>query len=281
MAVPFNTAMPIYHQIAQLLLTRARSGDFPASKLPSEKALCLEFGVSRTTIRQALDVLKRQNLLWSQRGVGTRFRLVPEDSEASILVGDPLSVALDTPIGLAQLDLVPAPGDAARFLAVAIGTPVCRLLRVHELAATPFSVAISYMKQELAAAFDGTSLKQPLGQFLWERLGLLQRRSAHTVRIVRADEHIAALLQVAFGDPVLNVQSEVFRDAGVPLRLTQNYFGEARYAYTSEVLWETLPRYPRENGDSRVALSRQYFADAHRVGSALGAALPARAAVER
>src|SRR5437763_378819 len=73
--IPFHEAIPRYHQIAQLLRQRAATGELGAKdgkkKGFTEQALCDEFGVSRTTIRQALGMLKRDGVLASRRGVGT------------------------------------------------------------------------------------------------------------------------------------------------------------------------------------------------------------------
>jgi GntR family transcriptional regulator len=68
-----NASVPMYHQIAQVLRRRLEAGDLGATgQLATEHELCEEFGVSRTTVRHALSYLKREGLLSSRRGVGTR-----------------------------------------------------------------------------------------------------------------------------------------------------------------------------------------------------------------
>ena len=59
-------------QAIQIIIDRIRSGEYaPESRLPSEDALGQELGVSRTTIRSALDHLAAQNLVRRRHGVGT------------------------------------------------------------------------------------------------------------------------------------------------------------------------------------------------------------------
>jgi GntR family transcriptional regulator len=59
-------------QAIQILSDRIRSGEYaPESRLPSEDALGLELGVSRTTIRSALEHLAAQNLVRRRHGGGT------------------------------------------------------------------------------------------------------------------------------------------------------------------------------------------------------------------
>lgn len=238
MTLPFNAAIPLYHQIAHLILMRARSDDPPGQKLPTEQALCAEFGVSRTTIRQALDVLKRQRLLQSRRGVGTRFVGAPSKPKLAAMSGDPLHTNLGTRVRIVSLQIVPAPSQVTAFLGQAPGTAVVRLIRVHALEAAPLSVVISYLPKALAPILTRAALRKPVHEVLWQRCRLLQHRSVHTVGIARADAEIASLLKIGLTDPVLHVRSLVHLDDGKPIRWTDNYFREDRYEYSAEVIWE-------------------------------------------
>lgn len=68
-----SSPLPMYVQIAASLRSMIQSGVLPpGSLLPSEKQLCDSFGVSRMTLRQAYDVLDREELVRSQRGRGTQ-----------------------------------------------------------------------------------------------------------------------------------------------------------------------------------------------------------------
>jgi GntR family transcriptional repressor for pyruvate dehydrogenase complex len=63
----------VYH----LLYGRISNGDYPANqKLPSEKALADEFGVSRPILREALERLREQGLIHSRQGAGSFVREV-------------------------------------------------------------------------------------------------------------------------------------------------------------------------------------------------------------
>jgi GntR family transcriptional repressor for pyruvate dehydrogenase complex len=63
----------VYH----LLYSRISNGDYPANqKLPSEKILAEEFGVSRPVLRVALERLREQGLVHSRQGAGSYVREV-------------------------------------------------------------------------------------------------------------------------------------------------------------------------------------------------------------
>lgn len=61
-----------YQKVAKDLEERIRDGSLkPGSKIPSENELTVEYGLSRQTIRRALEVLEKNNLVYSVRGSGT------------------------------------------------------------------------------------------------------------------------------------------------------------------------------------------------------------------
>src|SRR5438876_2061473 len=64
--------VPLYHQLEQDLLERIRTGEFgPGDALPTEGGICAQYGVSRITVRRALDALIAQGLIIRRRGVGS------------------------------------------------------------------------------------------------------------------------------------------------------------------------------------------------------------------
>ncbi len=67
-----NSPMPLYCQLKAILMQELRSGALrPGDAVPSETSLCEKYGISRFTVRQALDELVRENMLERQRGRGT------------------------------------------------------------------------------------------------------------------------------------------------------------------------------------------------------------------
>src|ERR1700761_9411596 len=227
-AIPFSPSIPLYHQIALMLRSRADTGG-----LATEQQLCAEFGVSRTTVRQALAVLKQDGLLQSRRGVGTRFVPHAATPRHTSLIGDPLHAGLDTVEKVISIEPFEPSAEVRAFLDID-GEAVTRLIRVHVLDGAPLSVVVTYMSSRYAPR----TLRRSVHEFLWERHGLLQKRSVHRIGIARADTMVAPLLGVALAEPVLHVQASAYLDNGRPIRWTDNYFREERFAYQTEVEWK-------------------------------------------
>jgi GntR family transcriptional regulator, transcriptional repressor for pyruvate dehydrogenase complex len=70
-ALGVQKILPAYRQVSDQLRDRILGGDLPAgSRLPNETEMSAMFGVSRSTVREALRVLSSQNLVTTSRGVG-------------------------------------------------------------------------------------------------------------------------------------------------------------------------------------------------------------------
>ncbi len=72
MSVDLLGPEPIYRQIAAVIARRISEGTYePRRAIPSEVALCDEFGVSRNTVRAAVKLLNEQGLVVTVMGRGT------------------------------------------------------------------------------------------------------------------------------------------------------------------------------------------------------------------
>jgi GntR family transcriptional repressor for pyruvate dehydrogenase complex len=97
---------PAYRQVADELRTQIMRGSLaPGARLPAESELTGMFGVSRSTVREALRVLASQHLIDTRRGVqGGSFVAAPDPARLVEDVGGALGVLVATPrLGMADL----------------------------------------------------------------------------------------------------------------------------------------------------------------------------------
>lgn len=79
-----ESPIPLYHQLADIILEKIRSGEYPpGSRIPSEHQLAAEHGIGRPTARQATELLVRRKILQRKRGAGTFVQ--PERKEVDLL----------------------------------------------------------------------------------------------------------------------------------------------------------------------------------------------------
>jgi DNA-binding FadR family transcriptional regulator len=94
--------------LAELILARSQgAGSERGSRLPTERQLSVDLGVTRTSVRNALALLEAQGRISREVGRGTFLR---EDSRAgqSLRRADGAGPGRDTPARLATADFAPA-----------------------------------------------------------------------------------------------------------------------------------------------------------------------------
>lgn len=88
--ISFNpvSSKKLYMQIYSQILSEIQSGSFKiGDKLPAERELCEQFGVSRAPIRQALSALELNGIIYSRQGEGVYVKntqVTPDRSQSAI-----------------------------------------------------------------------------------------------------------------------------------------------------------------------------------------------------
>ncbi|QSB15174.1 GntR family transcriptional regulator [Natronosporangium hydrolyticum] len=212
---------PKYAQIAEMLRSRIKRGDYPpGSNLPSEDHLARELGVSRVTVNRAVSVLRAAGDVTVKRGSGTVVRSLPKivrDAEARYAARDEGTGAGE--VEARKLNLRPrtdyleigqtaAPAEVAQALDIAEGQPVLVRRRVLYANDEPTQMADSYYPWELVK--DSAELLQPeagVGGSLTRlaELGYPPVRFAEDidVRLPTPEEH--QVLQIEATQPVFRI----------------------------------------------------------------------------
>lgn len=113
-----NADRAVFRQLADLLRERIVSGELePGALLPSEIRLTQEHGVSRTTVRQAIAILRSEGLVLVKPPHGTFVRRVEPTETVNLAKGDTVATRMPTP-------------DERRGLGLADGVPVLVITRV-------------------------------------------------------------------------------------------------------------------------------------------------------
>ena len=123
MAVLGRGPIPFYHQIIGILRDKVTKGELIAGdRLPSEEQLQRTFGVSRATVRQALQALERENLIERRRGKGS-YVSTPKNAIAEVkmtcLIEDLIALGIPGRNVVSDVEVV----SAGRAIAEAMHLP--------------------------------------------------------------------------------------------------------------------------------------------------------------
>jgi DNA-binding GntR family transcriptional regulator len=190
--------IPLYYQVASRIETAIVDGTVPAgARIDNEIALGERLGISRPTVRRAIQDLVDKGLLVRRRGIGTQVvhGEVTRKVELTSLFED-LSSANRTPSTTVVLrDRIEATESIAERLGVPAGSPVLHVRRVRLADAVPLALLENYLPQEFLDISEAD-----LAQF-----GLYQLLSARGVDIRVARQRIGARSATAEESKVLDI----------------------------------------------------------------------------
>jgi GntR family transcriptional regulator len=206
---------------------RRRAATLPErTLLPPEPVLCAEYGVSRITLRRAVDGLVADGYLVREQGRGTyvtRPGTRPEYRESFVhrIAGfSSVMTEQGSQVGTAVLTqrIVPAPPAIATELDLGAADDVVELVRLRSVDGAPNHVAHSFLPAaRYPRAADHDFSEGSLYEYLRREYGadLAHARIVVDVGTAAADE--AELLRVVAGSPLLVVRTTVRDSASHPL----------------------------------------------------------------
>lgn len=217
-----SSGMPLYRQIKKIIGDELREAD-EAQQL-TEQELTRRFRVSRSTVRQALQELANDGLVYRDRAKGTfPVRRVGIERPASLSVGGLIGYLADQ--GLEPSSVVTDVARAvpsepvAAALQLSPGETVLSFARRIFAKGDPLSIAHIHLRSPeefLPSAADLESAGSAIA-LLEARYGTTVSRSEHHVWARGAGAEEAAALGLEVGAPVLEVESLTFTREGRPL----------------------------------------------------------------
>jgi GntR family transcriptional regulator, N-acetylglucosamine utilization regulator len=202
----------------------------PGAPLPGERQLCVEHGVSRITVREAIGQLVSEGVLVRVRGKGT---FVAERAARSRLhlasfTEDMRRLGLrpSTRV-LAVARLVPPPATR-RALELPAGAPAWHVRRLRLADEQPMSIDDGWYPAEPFPGLDQQDLTGSLYTLLAEQYGCTIDRAEQTVRAAESDRETYALLGVPAGRPLLVFERVSYSD-GRPVEHAESTYRADRY----------------------------------------------------
>ena len=181
-----KSRVPRYHQIAQVLRERIRSGSIsPGERLDNQRRLAEDFGVTLMTLRQALEVLEREGLITRRHGLGTF--VAPPSVDYDILhfrafAGDLTAVGEKVATRFLRTQRARADRHAARELGLDAGARVFVLERLRLVDGHPTSFQASHLPESIGEEVAKADLAvTPLRQVLAFKLGIEITAARETV----------------------------------------------------------------------------------------------------
>lgn len=237
MVPPVRPRPPLYYRVYKTLEQRIRDRHYEVGdRLPSEDALCRDFGVSRMTIRQALGGLVEAGLLTRRRGSGsyvsaTGRRRVSAQIELTGAIEDLFADAGTSRVTTVRVAEEVPPPEVGHLLGLGDGARLTVIRRVRAIEQQPFALTVNYLPKSLGRRLARRDLYRfPLLQLL-EQAGVRFDHADQTIEARLAEEETAGALGIEFGDPVLFVERLMFARDERPIEVVRSHYRADVYRY--------------------------------------------------
>lgn len=235
-----TSKVPLYQQLYEILNGDISRGVWkPGEIIPSESELIAKYQVSRITVRQVLDMLVNEGLIYRERGRGT---FVAHPTVEQVLVRIVSFTEEMRRRGVVpstetfSSELVSASKEIAEKLAIESGDELVRLERLRLADGEPMSIEESYLIHRycpgiLQQDFISISLRELLDR----EYGIRLLRAKQVIRAINAPPKIANILSIKENSALLYIERVSYSLEDIPVEFLRLYHRGDRYALHNDL----------------------------------------------
>src|ERR1700720_1440776 len=213
---------PLYARVETVLAGEITDGDLKVGdQLPTEDSLIARFGVSRITVRRAIQNLVSRGLVEIRRGKGT-FATAPkitqELTELSGFVEDMHALGRKPTARVIGKEIVTADAIVASQLALTKGERVVRIHRVRLADGIPLSFDETYLPLEIGKKVITDNLRvEPIFSLLERKYNVPLIEAEYKLDAVAAETEVAAALKVKQRSPIFRIERTSYSTGSRPV----------------------------------------------------------------
>ncbi|MEU9050820.1 GntR family transcriptional regulator [Streptomyces sp. NPDC048384] len=237
-ALDRGSPVPLYYQFAQQLEAAIEHGALaPGNLLGNEVDLSVRLGLSRPTVRQAIQSLVDKGLLVRRRGVGTQVvhSQVKRPLELSSLYDDLEAAGQGPTTQVVRNERVPAAADVAAALGLAEGAEVTVLERLRCTHGQPVAILCNYLPATLLD-LDTVRLESTGLYRMMRAVGITLHSARQTIGARCATAEEAGRLDEKEGTALLTMQRTAYDDTGRAVEYGTHIYRASRYAFDFQLL---------------------------------------------
>lgn len=221
---------PAGEVVEQHLRDLIAKGNFDRhARLPPERELAEQLGVSRMTLRQALAALERDGLVTrtAGRNGGTFLAHGTVERNLSRFTSVPAylrSQGFDAGCRVVAAGVEGADPETARALDMAPGTPVYDILRVRLADGVPISLERARLPAEPLPGLLDCALDDSISELVELEYGIALVRAVERIEAVLAGEDEAEALGIRVGAPLMSIKRITYDDGGTAFEYAHDLF---------------------------------------------------------
>ncbi|WHY00368.1 GntR family transcriptional regulator [Neobacillus sp. DY30] len=219
----------LHQQVKDAIIQLINNGEYkPHTQLPTEAEFCEKYGVSRTTVRTALQQLSAEGYVYRKRGSGTFVSANKVKQKLTTTVekfAEQITMQGKTPsIKVLELEVIPADEYLSDLLKIDVGQPVNVLERVRFVNDEPIQYETAYLPWYKTPGLNKQACKNSLYQLLASQFNLKISKTVETLELFIADEASAEKLHIHIGDPCFSLDTLAYLNDGTIIEYSKTIF---------------------------------------------------------
>ncbi|WP_183446712.1 GntR family transcriptional regulator [Microvirga lupini] len=228
-------------RIYLLLRERILNGALePGSRLPGELSIAAEYGVSRVTVRRALDTLAIDGLIDRRPGSGTFVRegnsVQPIVADLSNVLSHLVEMGRRTSVRLLSFAYVNPSESVAGALGLEPGERAQRSIRVRLIDGAPFSYLVTHVPERIGVTYSEADLASMPLLGLLERSGIVVDEASQSIGATLAGPDVADALGLEIGSPLLSLTRVVWDPSGQGVEHLHALYRPDRYSFHMDLV---------------------------------------------
>jgi GntR family transcriptional regulator len=237
-----NDYLPRYYQLANILREQIAQGKIQARQpIPAERHLEEIYSISRTTIRQAIDLLVRQGYLYREHGKGTFVspqKLQKGISELTSFTEDMQRRGIVPGQKILEMGLIQPPENVRTHLELPESPgPVLLVERLRLGNGVPMGLMTSYTVLPEGQTITQEELEQTgsIYLLLLQKIHLIPTEADETLEVTLATGRVASLLQIKPGSPLLSSERTTYSQYRRVMEFVKILYRGDRYRYLAKL----------------------------------------------
>ena len=212
---------PLYSQLKSIILRKIDNNDYcEDTKIPSELEFCKEYGISRPTVRQAINELTNNGFLYKVRGRGTFVSRLKKNIDIKNYTGFTTSILVDQKPEnrvILNTSTVDSISEIKKNISeeTKSGSSYARIVYQQKNGPEMYSSNISYIPLNIFPVIIEDILAEKLPHEIFKnKYPLVPERSQSIIEMVYSEKEDTQYLQIQEGQPLLKIVNHLYSKSG-------------------------------------------------------------------
>ena len=235
-----GSMVPLYRQLARSVEKKIQDGTFrEGGRIPSEQELMRRFGLSRITVRQAMEDLFQRRIIVRKQGLGTFVQKTVISQDVDDLFGfypTLVSRGWNPKTRIFDYEFINPDPNVQEKLGLPPGGKILRFCRQYLLEPSVFLVIQMHIPRDLAEKWsEKEAAEKNSFRLLQEKAGTRIQSSSLAIRASLASGKVGGWLKVPKGSPVLELQRLTYSAAKRPVEYAILFFPGESYELRAQI----------------------------------------------